>query len=102
MAKEEMEKDDMYRLVCERILNESWSNAERYKGEIEKILERGTIESERDVSLLLIASGAFMQRSTLISADNSRFDLDEFSLVPCGRGHNSCDDCQLIECDYFS
>jgi len=101
MASRESEQESTFRLFSERVINETWSKAEQYKEEIELILERGTVESDRDISLLLIAANAFIQKVTLSDADNHEMGLEEFSLVPCGKEYKSCDSCGLEDCDYF-
>ena len=87
------------RLLCERILNESWSKVLQYKSELEVILERGTIENESDQAIVFAAADAFLQRVNLEIASDEAVGLS--ISVPCGRKHTSCDQCLLSKCDYF-
>ncbi len=90
---------DVQRLRCEKLVNESWSKAEEYKDEIQKVLNKGNPTSEEDISLLIIGAAAFMQKVMLNGVENE--ELFGLSSVPCGRDHNSCDDCDLVKCDHF-
>ena len=80
-SQQRVSQQDVCRLICERIVNEGWSEAERHRDEISTIVERGSVESERDRSLLLIAATAFLQKSTLGDLDLQDIGLDEFSRV---------------------
>jgi hypothetical protein len=96
----EMSRDDAERMFCERILNESWSKVSQHTKAIEKIVERGTIESENDLPLLLAAAGAFLQRDTL----DERMDQDILNndicleLSPCGENPMSQCPCARSAC----
>lgn len=57
--------DEMDRLKCERIVNETWAKAREYYEELQEIIERGTIEDGRDEAILLIAANASLQKMTL-------------------------------------
>ena len=87
----EMSREDAERLLYERILNESWSEVSQYTKEIEEIVDRGTIESENDLPLLLAAAGVFIQRATVIEAENAVYEEAYSSLSPCGKHpHSHC------------
>ena len=99
-SQEVKKKETIYGLFCERVINESWSNVERYKKDIEVILERRTIETDTDLSLLLMASNAFLQKVTLSQAENDKLGLNVSKINSCDNYEN-CDDCDLDTCDYF-
>jgi hypothetical protein len=88
-------QDVIQRLFCERIVETTWSNAEKFKEELAIIVNRGTIKTDRDLSILLISAGAFLQRVTLSDADNVELGL---TVVSCDK-KNSCDDYELADCD---
>ncbi len=73
-----MTKDrDVQRLGCEKIVNESWSKAARYKDKIDEVLKKDRPRTDNDISLLIIAAAAFMQRVTLEEVENKElFDCD--------------------------
>jgi hypothetical protein len=95
MLEERMCEDDKYRLLSERILNESWSNVELFKKEIGKILEKGRVESDREMSLIMMAANAFFQKVTLNDAESCKLDL-----VSSGQECDSCKNCSLKECTF--
>ena len=70
-------EDDLGRLMCERIVNYSWSKVSRYRDEIESILERGEISSEKERALIFAAANAFMQTITLEEIENERLGLTD-------------------------
>jgi hypothetical protein len=101
----EMSNGELQRLLCERILNESWSVVSEHKEEIRVILERGTVESDSDLSLLFAAAEAFIQRTTMIDAENQVFEeayLMEADCSceksPCGRNLKSKCPCNRKIC----
>ena len=93
MNEKKVNQTDVCRLICERIANEGWSNAEKYKDNLEIILERRSIESEEDLSLLLIVANAFLQKVTLSELENNELGLKITNLIG---------DEDLDECDSFS
>ena len=93
MDEKKMSQTDVCRLICERIANEGWANAEKYKDEIEVIVERRSIKSEKDFSLLLIAANAFLHKVTLSDLENNELGLKIPSLII---------DEDLDGCDSFS
>jgi hypothetical protein len=65
-----------YRLRCEKIVNESWSKVEEHVNEIMKALEKDILD-ERDILLLRLASGAFVQRVQLNQLESDElFQID--------------------------
>lgn len=70
--------EDMYRMRCEKVVNEGWSRASLHFDEIKQVVEKGKVSTEEDEILLLIAAGAFIQKMTLDRAvDQTLFDLPE-------------------------
>ena len=70
---------ELGRLMCERILNESWSKVREHREEIEFILEKGKIEGERERALIFAAANAFMQTITLEEIENESLGLYDIS-----------------------
>ncbi|KKK69948.1 hypothetical protein LCGC14_2928920 [marine sediment metagenome] len=90
MAKNEL-KEGQNRLLCEKILNESWSKVEKYTEEIKAALEKGKL-SEKDLVLIKLAARAFVQRAMMEKADSvALFGVDLYNTSPCGL--NTKDDC---------
>ena len=81
MDEKRMSQTVVCRLICERIANEGWANAEKYKDKIEVIVERRSIESEEDFSLLLIAANAFLHKVTLSDLENNELGLKILSPI---------------------
>ena len=99
MIKSERE-EERNRLMCEKVVNESWSKVEEHLDKIIIALEKEILE-ESDILLLRLGCRAFVQRVMLDRAANkSLFGVDP-NKVPCGRNYSSCDDCPLEKCDYF-
>jgi hypothetical protein len=68
-----------YKLLCEKVLNESWSSVERYTEEIQEVLEKVEL-NEKDIVLLRIAAGAFVQRAIMEKADSvALFGVDLYN-----------------------
>ena len=61
------------RLLCEKIVNQTWSTAANFREEIEQILDKSGPISDRDISLLIIAATAFVQKDTLIELEDLSF-----------------------------
>jgi len=84
MEKEVME--DLFRIQCEKILNETWAKALIHYDKIKEIVEHGDIRNETDKIVLLIAANAALQKMTLDRAVDSSLNLslnEEMSL--CGQ-----------------
>lgn len=62
-------RDDRYKLLCEKILNESWSEIEQYTEEIQVALEKEELD-EKDLLLIKLAARAFLQRATMEKAES--------------------------------
>ncbi len=75
-----MTKDrDVQRFRCEKIVKESWSIAKGFKDEIEEVLKKDRPRSSNDISLLIIAAAAFIQKVTLEDVENKElFECDHF------------------------
>jgi len=63
-------EETVNRLLCEKIVNETWSKAAHYKKEIIEVLDKNGPDNARDISLLIIAAEAFIQKETLIEAED--------------------------------
>jgi hypothetical protein len=61
--------DDRYKLLCEKVLNESWSAVEQHVEEIEVALEKKELD-EKDLVLIKLAARAFLQRAMLEKAES--------------------------------
>lgn len=62
-------RDDRYKLLCEKILNESWSEIEQYTEEIQVALLKDEPDEE-DLLLIKLAARAFLQRATMEKAES--------------------------------
>jgi len=62
-------REERFRLLCEKTMNESWAAAEKYTEEIEKVLEKEKW-NDKDESLVRIAAMAFCQRALMEKADS--------------------------------
>ena len=99
MIKSERE-EERHRLMCEKVVNESWSAVEEHIDKILIALEKEELDSD-DMLLLKLGARAFVQRVMLDRADSEAlFGIDP-NKVPCGKGYNNCDECPLEKCDYF-
>ncbi len=69
-------KEDHYKLLCEKVLNESWSSVEQHTEEIQRALEKKEL-NERDLVLIKMAALAFLQKVMIDRADSvSLFGVD--------------------------
>lgn len=93
MTKEER-KEEQYRLLSEKVVNESWSKVEKYTNELIEILEKEELD-EREFELIIMAARAFVQKILMERADNiALFGMDFYSTSPCGqnlKGDCPCD-----------
>ena len=84
--------EEKYRLLSEKLVNESWSAAEKYAEEIEEVLQQEGELDERGKSLLIIAATAFVQRAAMEKAESiALFGVDLYNASPCGM--NSKENC---------
>lgn len=68
--------EEQNRLLCEKILNESWSKVGKYTDEINEALEKKEID-EYDLSIIKMAARAFVLKITMERADSiSLFGVD--------------------------
>ena len=73
-----------YRLLCEKVVNESWSQVEKYTDLISDTLEKEVLNSE-DIDIIKMAARAFVQKAILERADSvSLFGVDLYDVSPCG------------------
>jgi hypothetical protein len=61
--------DDRYKLLCEKVLNESWSAVEQHTEEIQIALEKKELD-EKDIILIKLAARAFIQRAIMEKAES--------------------------------
>lgn len=81
---QEEKREEKFHLRCEKVVNETWSDAEKYTEEIEKTLKKEEWD-ERDQSLMRIAAAAFCQRAIMDKADSiALFGVDLYKTSPCG------------------
>lgn len=75
MAKR-INKEERYKLLCEKVLNESWSSVGEYSEEIELILEKEELDAE-DLVLIKMAARAFVQKIMMEKAESvALFEVD--------------------------
>jgi hypothetical protein len=70
------DKEVDYKLLCEKVLNESWSEVSQYAEEIQVALNKENPD-ENDILLINIAARAFLQRVFFERAESVvLFDMD--------------------------
>ena len=69
-------KEQLYRIRCERVVNESWAEARKYLDRLKDILSNGAKDNE-EVSILYLAAFAFLQKATLDEAEDQELFGDE-------------------------
>lgn len=75
MAKS-INKEERYKLLCEKVLNESWSSVSQHTEEIQLALEKEELD-EKDVALIKMAARAFVQRDMMEKAESmTLFQVD--------------------------
>jgi hypothetical protein len=90
MAKS-MNKEERHKLLCEKVLNESWSSVGKYSEDIQLALEKRN-PSKYDLALIKLAARAFVQRDLMEKADSAAlFGVDLYDLSACGQ--NLKEDC---------
>lgn len=57
-----MSTDEVKRLRCEKVVNETWSKANKYLKELKVITLRGKINNKREEAILLVAANAAVQK----------------------------------------
>ena len=92
-------KEKNHKLLCEKVLNQSWSSVEKYIPEIEAALDKERW-SEKDLILIRIAAIAFLQRAKMQKADSlSLFEVDLYQeKSPCGHRTKAECPCERIAC----
>lgn len=65
-------KEEISRLKCEKLLNESWSQTDNFYNELRIIVMRGYPESDREEAVLMIAGTTALQKLTLDNADEGK------------------------------
>jgi hypothetical protein len=90
--------DDRYKLLCEKVLNESWSAVEQHVEEIQVALEKKELD-EKDLVLIKLAARAFLQRAMMEKAESiALFGVDLSELSPCGQNSNQECPCERKIC----
>ena len=95
-------RDINHKLLCEKVLNESWSAVEKYTEQIQAALEKKDPD-EKDLLFLRLAARAFVQKAMMEKADSvALFGVDLYSTSACGlRSKEECpcdrDVCLLVE-----
>lgn len=65
--------NEINRLQCEKIVNESWSKARENYDELQEIINNeGPINEKEDI-ILMIAANAALQKMTLDNANDKKF-----------------------------
>jgi len=62
-------KEDLYRIRCERVVNESWAEAKKHLNKLPAILTNGP-ENEEESAIIISAALAFLQKATLEEAED--------------------------------
>ena len=97
MIKDER-REERYRLLCEKEVNESWSKVERYTEEIVKILDKKKITDD-DLTLLKIVARVFVQKAMLDKAESiALFGVDLYDVSPCGMNLKKNCPCSRDKC----
>lgn len=58
------------RLKCEKIVNESWSDAQKFYNEIKNIINKDGPKNKKENIILIIAANAALQQMTLDKAED--------------------------------
>lgn len=61
--------EEVSRLKCEKLVNESWSKAWKYLDEIKEILDKGEIQNDHEEAILMIAAHAALSQMTMNKAE---------------------------------
>jgi len=69
-------KEDLYRIRCERVVNESWAEARKYLDRLENILIDGA-KNDEEISIIILAAFAFLQKATLDESEDRELFGDE-------------------------
>ena len=94
MIKSERE-EEQHRLMCEKVVNESWSAVEEHIDKIVEALEKEVL-NEEDILLLKLASRVFVQRVTLDRADSKAlFGIDP-NENSCDKDDDTCNSCSFF------
>ena len=87
-----------YRLLCEKVVNESWSQMEKHTDLISETLEKDILDTE-DIELIKLAARAFVQKATLEKADSvALFGVDLYDVSPCGMNLKKNCPCSRDKC----
>lgn len=57
-------KKELYRIRCEKLVNESWGEARKHLDKLHEIFQSGAKNTE-EVKIIIKAAFAFLQRATL-------------------------------------
>lgn len=90
------DKEVVYRLRCEKIVNETLSELKQIKGLIRKVVKKKPEDyTELDLSLLKLTAEAFLQKDLLDEIDDHNF---LFLHSPDHKSELSfCDECEETE-----
>jgi len=82
--------EDLMLMRCEKIVNETWSKTSLYYDTLKDIIEKGGPSTDQELTILMIAANATLQKMTLDKALDEQFLLgEEMSL--CGKNpKNQC------------
>jgi limonene-1,2-epoxide hydrolase len=89
-----------YRLICEKVVNESWGEVSKFKDEIKGVLEKTGNLTDIDIILLKIAADAFVQKVVLSERMDQDILGDEgyLELSPCGENPKCQCPCSRAVC----
>lgn len=91
-------KEEQNRLMCEKVLNESWSKVEKYTEDIQIALKK-KILTKKDLLLIKLAAYAFVQKISMEKADSiALFGVDLYNASPCGKNHKNDCPCKRVKC----
>lgn len=94
-------KEELYMIRCEHLVNETWSKLDDYYDELKAIMDKGGPENDREQSIVLIAADTALQNLTLTKAQDEHFFNTQVALPPCGKEERDCYECELVgDCEF--
>jgi len=87
------------RLKCEGIVNDLWSKLRTLTPAIDKLREKGEINTQEDEELALFALGVVRAKLSLENAIDNEVFNEEDLVLPCG-GSMECSTCDVKDCNF--
>ena len=96
------DKEELYMIRCEKVVNETWSKLDNYYDELKEILDSGGPKNEREQAIVLLAAETALHNLTLTNAQDEYYFNPPIALPPCGDESKECCNCELVEnCDFI-